>query len=119
MTTTNHHDHDIFSFIEDMSAPNKKGDGLKLEFVQNISHGNIDTMYQCMSCSRRVRTKLRNYLHDNEVECGKSSNAPISTNLKELLPLTRDQRMENRKQNEPASQPTSMFTDERQKQTAI
>lgn len=98
MTTINHHDHDILSFIEDMYTANKKGNELKLEFVQNIWHGNIE------KCSRRVRSKLRNYLHDNEVECGKSSNSPISPKLKELLPLTGDQRMENRNQNEPVSQ---------------
>ena len=64
---------------------------LKLEFVQNISHANVE------HCSRRIQAKLLDHLHDKGVECRKSTNYSIDVKLLELLHPTRDQVYQQRK----------------------
>ena len=69
MTTQAEHDADILTFIEDVEKDRLTGDDLKLSYFQNISYANIERS------SRRVRTKLRDYLHNHGTDCG---NPPTS-----------------------------------------
>lgn len=82
--TSEFHDNEISSFITECTKEKLTEKSLLIRFKEDITVQNIS------SCTNSTRRKLRDYLEDNSVPCGKGSGESIQYSLILLLQPTQE-----------------------------